>query len=34
VKNSKSGEETVFPCNNWLSKSDGDRQIARDLTPA
>jgi hypothetical protein len=33
VKNTATGAITVFPCNAWLSKSDGDKQIFKDLVP-
>ncbi len=33
VKNTASGVSTEFPCNMWLSKSDGDKQLRRELTP-
>lgn len=33
VINTETGENTVFPCNKWLSKSKEDGEIARDLYP-
>ncbi|KAG1662011.1 hypothetical protein FOA52_009500 [Chlamydomonas sp. UWO 241] len=33
VTNRESGVRTIFPCNNWLSKTDGDGQIERVLVP-
>ncbi len=32
IKNTASGATTRFPCQQWLSKSDGDKQISRELT--
>ena len=29
----EAGVVTEFPCNRWLSKSDDDKQIERELTP-
>jgi hypothetical protein len=31
VKNLRTDDEFVFPCNNWLDKAEGDRQIVREL---
>lgn len=33
VKNTTSGATTTFPCKMWLSKSDGDKQLRRELLP-
>lgn len=33
IVNSETGENTVFPCNKWLSKSKEDGEIGRDLYP-
>eukprot|EP00047_Mylnosiga_fluctuans_P014195 m.36272 g.36272 ORF g.36272 m.36272 type:complete len:2392 (+) comp5381_c0_seq2:48-7223(+) len=33
VKNTASGVVTTFPCKQWLSKSDGDKQLLRELVP-
>ena len=34
VEDSKSGTKFMFPCNRWLSKSDEDKQICRELSCA
>ena len=31
ITNQGSGQRYVFPCNKWLSKSEDDFQIERDL---
>eukprot|EP00048_Salpingoeca_helianthica_P011487 m.165366 g.165366 ORF g.165366 m.165366 type:complete len:558 (+) comp15231_c6_seq5:1553-3226(+) len=33
VHNGSTGHRTVFPCKLWLSKSDGDKQLRRELVP-
>eukprot|EP01119_Soliformovum_irregulare_P003103 TRINITY_DN133_c0_g1_i3.p1 TRINITY_DN133_c0_g1~~TRINITY_DN133_c0_g1_i3.p1 ORF type:complete len:710 (+),score=244.05 TRINITY_DN133_c0_g1_i3:779-2908(+) len=33
VTNEVSGQRWVFPCGQWLDKSEGDRKIERTLTP-
>lgn len=33
ILNTETGENTVFPCNKWLSKNKEDGEIARDLYP-
>jgi len=32
VENTSTGQKFVFPCGKWLSKSEGDKQICRELT--
>ncbi len=34
IENRISKTRTVFPCNQWLAKYEGDRKIKRTLTPA
>ena len=33
ILNTETGENTVFPCNKWLSKNKEDGEISRDLYP-
>jgi len=32
VEDSSTGAKYMFPCNRWLSKSEDDKQISRELT--
>lgn len=32
VQDLKKNKKYMFPCNRWLSKSDDDKQIVRELT--
>jgi len=34
VEDTSSGQKYVFPCGRWLSKSEDDKQICRELTCA
>ena len=34
VEEATSGQKYVFPCGRWLSKSEDDKQICRELTCA
>ena len=34
VEDSHMGQKFVFPCNRWLSKSEDDKQIVRELSCA
>lgn len=33
IINTDTGDQTVFPCNKWLSKNKEDGEIERDLYP-